>query len=101
MGSDVTRSCRRHEGKGRRRQDTTQSVEIESHLQSELGRLKSRLGQGQRDYQRSHDELQRLEGEIRQVEREPRTLNRVHTNRQGSSRARAKGTPLAFEARVL
>jgi hypothetical protein len=56
--------------------NTTRSVETESRLEGELGRLKSRLKQGMLDHQRSHDELQRLEGDIRNTEHELRTYRR-------------------------
>jgi hypothetical protein len=58
--------------------DTTPNVGTESRLESELGRLRSRLAQGQRDHQRSHDELQRLESDIRSTEHELRTYRREH-----------------------
>jgi chromosome segregation ATPase len=56
--------------------DTAASVQPESRLEMELGRLKSRLAQGKRDHQRSHDELQRLEADIRDTEGELRTYRR-------------------------
>lgn len=70
--------------------DTTWSVETESRLEGELGRLRSRLAQGQRDHQRSHDELQRLEADIRNTEHELRTYRRdnllsVYTEEQLAS----------------
>ena len=58
--------------------DTPPNLETESQLESQLGRLRSRLAQGKRDHQRSHDELQRLEGDIRNTESELRTFRREH-----------------------
>ena len=80
--------------------DTTPKVGTESRLEGELGRLKSRLAQGQRDHQRSHDELQRLESDIRNTEHELRTYRRenvlsAHTE---SELAGARDTPLRIRA---